>query len=72
MPLSAASSCLDLFKRHKLYIVFRTWFDISLKWGSLELLRSRSVKTSIAFEFCSESSVVESMERFLMNFSKVI
>lgn len=34
--------------------------------------RSRSVSTSIAFEFWSESSVVDSMDRFLMNFNMVI
>lgn len=34
--------------------------------------RNKSVNTSIAFEFCNESRVVESMDRFLMNFSIVI
>lgn len=34
--------------------------------------RNKSVNTSIAFEFCNESRVVDSMDRFLMNLSIVI
>ena len=35
------------------------------------LVFSNSISTSIALEFCRVSSVVDSMERFLMNFSIV-
>ena len=52
-------------------MVFSIWFEISVKCFSFVLDRSKSVRTPIALEFCNESKVVESMERFLMNLSIV-
>ena len=74
MPLAAASSCRTLLSRQRLYMVLRTWLDISRKWaGAFFILAlSRAIKSSMACAAWSDSRVVESMERFLMNFSMVI
>ena len=47
------------------------WLEISAKCVSLVLVRSKSVRTLIAFEFCNESKVVESIDKFLTNLSMV-
>ena len=52
-------------------MVFSIWFEISVKCFSFVPDRSKSVKTPIALEFCNESKVVESIDRFLMNLSIV-
>lgn len=71
-PFSAASSCRGLLRRQRLKRMCRTLFDISLNWGRSTLEPSRSVKTSMAFEFWRASCVVFSMEMFLINLSMVI
>lgn len=67
----AASSCLLLLCRQRLYMVCRTWFAISrwLLWPAVDLKSSMSV--SMALEFWRASWVDESMLRFLTNFNMV-
>src|ERR1700733_2858582 len=74
MPLVAASSCRTLLNLHRLYMVFKTWLEISRKCVDdfFMLKFSRSIRSSIAFAECRLSKVVDNMERFLMNFSIVI
>jgi hypothetical protein len=74
IPFVAASSCRTLLSLHKLYMVFKTWLEISRKCvcDFFMLALRRSIRSSMAFAECRLSNVVDNMDKFLMNLSIVI